>query len=108
MSDNNSPTSNRLRVEIVTPFGETVSLHELVQWLNRTSPRATLEVLDRSYASSSNSSVGEETTSSQEKYLRRARSHIADEAKEALLAQVADKLDQEYDSEPDKENPWNC
>ena len=94
MSWNISFAPEHLRVEITVPFGETISVYELLHWLKRTSPRAILYVENNSYGgSSSKLSVEEETTSYHKCYLCRAREHIASKALEASLAPNIKRLD---------------
>ena len=109
MSKNNTFAPDHLRVVITVPFGETINVFDLNQYLKSISPQATLDVENSSYAtsvlfrSSRSLSFGEDTTSSQESNLRRAYEHVENEALEASLALIVEELDQPYKSEPDRE-----
>ena len=107
MSQRNPLPPDILKLTITIPFGTSFNIQHLETYLERVSPRVTLDIgsdlgSELSY-SSEDLSVGARTTRSEASYQRRVRAFLLEEASEASLGEVADELDQEIESEPDGE-----
>ena len=107
MSQRNPLPPDILKLTITIPFGVSFNVHHLETYLERVSPRVTLDIgsdlsSELSYTSE-DLSVGARTTRSEASYQRRARNFLLEEASEASLGEVVNELDQEIESEPDGE-----
>ena len=107
MSQRNLLPPDILKLTITIPFGLRFDVQDLETYLERVSPRVTLDIgsdlgLKLTYTSE-DLSVGARTTRSEASYQRRARGFLLEEASEASLGEVVEELDQEVESEPDGE-----
>ena len=107
MSQRNSLPPSILKLTIKIPFGARFEVQDLATYLERVSPRVTLDIgsdleSELTYTSE-DLSVGASTTRSEASYQRRARGFLLEEASEASLGEVVEELDREVESEPDGE-----
>ena len=107
MSQRNPLPPDILKLTITIPFGTSFNIQDLEKYLERVSPRVTLDIgsdlgSELTYPSE-DLSVGVRTTRLDAIYQRRARAFLLEEASEASLGEVVDELDQEIESEPDGE-----
>ena len=107
MSQRNSLPPDIFKLTIKVPFGVRFDVQDLEEYLQRVSPRVTLDIgsdlgSELTYTSD-DLSVGASTTRSEASYHRRAREFLLEEASEASLGEVVEELDQEVQSEPDGE-----
>ena len=107
MSQRNPLPPDILKLTITVPFRISFNVQDLETYLERVSPRVTVDIgsdlsSELSYTSE-DLSVGLRTTRSEVSYQRRARKHLREEASEASLRAIADELDREYESEPNGE-----
>ena len=107
MSQRNSLPPDIIKLTITIPFGARFDVQDLETYLERVSPRVTLDIgsdlgSELTYTSEA-LSVGARTTRSEASYQRRARGFLLEEASEASLGEVVEELDREVESEPDGE-----
>ena len=107
MSQRNSLPPDIIKLTIRIPFGARFDVQDLEAYLERVSPRVTLDIgsdlgSELTYTSE-DLSVGASTTRSEASYQRRARGFLLEEASEASLGKVVEELDREVESEPDGE-----
>ena len=107
MSQRNSLPPDILKLTIKIPFGVRFDVQDLAEYLERVSPRVTIDIeselgSDLTYTSE-DLSVEVSTTRSEASYQRRARGFLLEEASEASLGEVVEELDREVESEPDGE-----
>ena len=101
MSQRNSLPPSILKLTIRIPFGARFEVQDLEEYLERVSPRVTLDIgsslgLELTYPSE-DLSVGARTARSEASYQRRARAFLLKEASKASLGEVVDELDQEIE-----------